>query len=555
MGLEQTSGVLQQNSNVPNNSGKNTTKIKERKDGVFNLLVKYFVAGIKETLFTFKDVGFCAWSGFNIVIVNPISNSAAASSKIATDAYNGTLNSNKKNVVKPRSKLEEDIINLWHKTPFYKSEQNALKKEKEEFLSVLNTEEGTRRSSKPVTFRYKIRDEKGRISQDTFVGVSMADCNAFLVNQGYEVISIKTSKQIEFLYGQGSIGAKKLSMKDLIFWLTQLSTYIKSGIPLTDAMRILTKQMGKDASKKRLFDSIIYELTLGESFSNAIAKQGGVFPPLLINMLKAAEATGDLESTLDDMANYYEEIDKTRREMISAMTYPAIVFVMAIAVVCFILLYVVPQFTGIYESSGIAIEGLTLFVINTANFLKNNIFNLIIGIIVVVIIIAVLYKQVKAFRRQAQVFLMKFPVVKNVIIYNEIAIFTKTFSSLLKNNVFITESIDILSKITSNEIYKEIMFETINNIARGEKISESFNDHWAIPDVAYYMIVTGESTGELATMMDKVSKYYQNLHHNTITALKSFIEPLMIAFLAVIVGGVIMAVIIPMFNMYGQISM
>ena len=288
MGLEQTSGVLQQNSNVPNNSGKNTTKIKERKDGVFNLLVKYFVAGIKETLFTFKDVGFCAWSGFNIVIVNPISNSAAASSKIATDAYNGTLNSNKKNVVKPRSKLEEDIINLWHKTPFYKSEQNALKKEKEEFLSVLNTEEGTRRSSKPVTFRYKIRDEKGRISQDTFVGVSMADCNAFLVNQGYEVISIKTSKQIEFLYGQGSIGAKKLSMKDLIFWLTQLSTYIKSGIPLTDAMRILTKQMGKDASKKRLFDSIIYELTLGESFSNAIAKQGGVFPPLLINMLKAA---------------------------------------------------------------------------------------------------------------------------------------------------------------------------------------------------------------------------------------------------------------------------
>ena len=130
----------------------------------------------------------------------------------------------------------------------------------------------------------------------------------------------------------------------------------------------------------------------------------------------------------------------------------------------------------------------------------------------------------------------------------------KTFASLLRNNVFITDSMDILSKITNNEIYKSILYKTIQNIVKGDKISDAFKDHWAIPDVAYYMIVTGESTGELAEMMQKVSDYYQGLHKNMINSLKAFIEPIMIAFLAVVVGGIIIAVIIPMFNLYGTIQ-
>ena len=148
---------------------------------------------------------------------------------------------------------------------------------------------------------------------------------------------------------------------------------------------------------------------------------------------------------------------------------------------------------------------------------------------------------------------MKLPVIKDIIIYNELAIFTKTFASLLRNNVFITESIDILSKITNNEIYKGILYRTINNIVKGEKISEAFKDHWAVPDVAYFMIVTGESTGELDNMMQKVSEYYQGLHRNVINNLKSFIEPIMIALLAIVVGGIIIAVVIPMFSMYDQL--
>jgi type IV pilus assembly protein PilC len=150
---------------------------------------------------------------------------------------------------------------------------------------------------------------------------------------------------------------------------------------------------------------------------------------------------------------------------------------------------------------------------------------------------------------------MKLPVIGNIVIYNEMTIFAKTFASLLKNNVDITQSIDILSKITDNEVYKNIMVRTIDNITKGDKISEAFKNQWAVPDVAYYMIVTGESTGQLAEMMSMVSSYYQEQHHNLIANLKSFIEPVMIVLLAVVVGGIILAVIIPMFNMYEQISM
>ena len=133
--------------------------------------------------------------------------------------------------------------------------------------------------------------------------------------------------------------------------------------------------------------------------------------------------------------------------------------------------------------------------------------------------------------------------------------FTKTFASLLKNNVYITESIDILSKVTSNEIYKEIMFNTIRNIARGDKISDSFKDQWAVPEIAYFMIQTGESTGDLANMMQKVSEYYAGLHKSMINSMKAFIEPAMIGFIAVVVGGILVAVIMPMFDLYENISM
>ena len=270
-------------------------------------------------------------------------------------------------------------------------------------------------------------------------------------------------------------------------------------------------------------------------------------------MIKAAEASGTLQETLEEMSNYYTDVNATRKEMTSALTYPVIIVFFALSVVTFIILYVVPQFTSIYQDSGIPIQGFTKFVIDFSDFLQEYILVIIGVIVATMLLVYFAYKKVKSVRTFMQIMIMHLPVVKNVVIYKEINIFAKTFASLLRNNVFITESMDILSRITNNEIYKAIMFKTINNIVKGEKISDAFANHWAVPDVAYYMIVTGESTGQLADMMQKVSDYYQNEHKAIVSSLKSLIEPVMIVFLAVIVGAIILAVIVPMFSMYDNI--
>lgn len=426
-------------------------------------------------------------------------------------------------------------------------------KMKEELTRDLQTA-GAVRSRQANVYEITVRDlETNRIYKDTMAGFSKLDINSFLVNEGFEVYSIKTSKWINFIYKDSVVLGKRISNKSLIFFLTQLGTYIKAGITLSQAVKILAEQVHKDKREQRVLQSISYELNLGESFSNAMAKQGNYFPALLINMIKAAEATGTLKETLDDMSKYYTEVENTRKQMVSALTYPAIITVFSIAVLTFIIIYVVPQFNGIYAQSGVEVTGLTAFIINLSDFLQRNIIIIILIFALAMIFIYLAYQKIKAVRVPVQIIGMKLPVIKNVIIYKELSIFAKTFAALLRNNVYITDSMDILSKITQNEVYKAIMYKTINNIIKGEKISDAFKNHWAVPSVAYHMIVTGESTGQLAEMMQKVSDYYQEMHRNIVDQLKSFIEPIMIALLAVMVGTIIIAVIVPMFQLYNNI--
>ena len=287
---------------------------------------------------------------------------------------------------------------------------------------------------------------------------------------------------------------------------------------------------------------------MGESFSDALKKQGSTFPVLLINMVKAAELIGDLETTLDEMSEYYNEKESTKKQMISALTYPAVILVFTIAVTAFMLVYIVPQFSEVYSSLGTEINPLTMMLLNLSAFLKSNGITLIIVVVGIIIVMVILYKRVKAFRTLIQYIYMHIPVIGKLVIYNEMNMFAKTFAVLNKNNVLLTDSMDILSKITNNEFYKMIMYDTISNLHRGEKISESFKDNWAIPSLAYYMIATGESTGELGQMLEKVSEYYQREQRALAGTLKTLIEPVLMVVLAVIVGGIMVAVLVPMYQ-------
>lgn len=538
----------------------------------FNLL-KYEVLGIYYTIyallypfiFIFNKIGDKIFNNYEKKQKNKVGIETLEEETVNLDSgveafkketektkLNNELAQKEETKLKYKPTLEDKWQDFYNNLSFVKKQKEAQKIQNQSLYAALQTD--TERSEKPVTYKYTAIDSSGKKVTGVFYAYSKMEVYTYLTNEGNTVLTIETSKYIELFYGPSEFNNYRFRNKDLIFWLTQLSTYLKAGITLTDSMRILGKQMSKSPRKKRVFDSIIYNLTLGESFSSALEKQRNSFPALLISMVKAAEATGELEETLDDLASYYTELDNTRKAMINAMSYPAIISVFSVAVVVFIMLYVIPQFEGVYASTEATLNGYTLWVLNLSKFFDKNFVYLLSGFILIIVVIIIFYKKVKSFRKSLQIFAMKLPIFGKIIIYKEMNVFTKTFASLLKNNVFITDSMNLLSEITKNEVYKEIMFKTINNIAKGEKISESFKNQWAVPEVAYFMIVTGESTGELAAMMDKVAQYYQTEHKTIINNMKNFIEPTMIIFLAVVVGGIVLAVILPMFSLYNQIK-
>ena len=334
--------------------------------------------------------------------------------------------------------------------------------------------------------------------------------------------------------------------------LTQLSTYVKAGIPLIDSVRILSKQATKPMHR-RILDKVVYELVMGEKFSAALEKQEKVFPKLLINMIKTSEMTGDLAGTLDEMADYYTEIEKSRKQMISAMIYPSVILCLAIAALVFVIVTVVPQFIDMFESNNATLPSITIFIVNMSNFLTGYWYIIALVLLAVLIIYRLLFKNVKPFRKFMQILFMKTPVIGKVIIYNEVTNLTRTFASLLNHNVFITDSMEILSTLSDNEIYKDIINRTLIGLSKGDKISDTFKGEWAFPIIAYEMLVTGENTGQLALMMEKVADYYQELHKNAVTAIKSLVEPVIICVLAVGVGFILLSIILPMFDLYQQL--
>lgn len=465
-----------------------------------------------------------------------------------TDTLNGNINNDPQSseIVEP---LQDNQNMNANQTNGKNIQENSSDAPTEKVL--VSTKEGMKADtlkSKKVKFKYRVENQKGKKFYGYLDAYSQAEVVSYLQNEGYRIIKIEPQNSVLDM----KIGGSKLSYSELAFLLTQLSTYLKAGIPLIESIRILEKQSTKP-DKKRIYSNIIYELSKGESFSNALISQGSTFPPLLINMVKTAELTGDLPEILDDMRDYYESIDKTRKAAISSMIYPSILFVFAICVLVFILMYVIPSFVQLFEQQNAELPAITKIVLAVSSFLTSNKF-IILGVLIGLVLgFILLYKYVKPFRKTMQTIAMKLPGFGQIIIYREVAMFTKTFASLLNHNVFITDSMTILSTVSSNEVFKDIINESLEFLSKGAKISDAFEDKWAFPVVAYEMLVTGENTGRLPMMMSYVANYYQDLHANLVKRINTFIEPLLIIFIAVIVGIVVISVVVPMFDFYGTV--
>ena len=231
---------------------------------------------------------------------------------------NGNKQTQPKNVNKT-NKLEGEALN---------KELQKVKEQSNDFKrnNVDLNKEKADKEGKLTQFKYVVKTSNGQTVKGIFDAETKDDVRIFLVNGGYEVVSIAPVGKLEMNI---NLGSNKIKNDTLAFLLTQLATYIKAGIPLVDSVRILSKQTTK-VNQKRILDKVVFELVMGEKFSIALEKQKNVFPKLLINMVKTAEMTGDLAGTLEEMADYYTQTEKTRKQMISALIYPAVIFVFAV---------------------------------------------------------------------------------------------------------------------------------------------------------------------------------------------------------------------------------
>ena len=452
---------------------------------------------------------------------------------------------------KEKKGILSKIADLFTK-PIGGSKKNKKKTvKKANRINLENNEEES--LDKRVPWAYVARNSRGKKIKGYFYAYNKRDVEYFLESEELEVVSVKTSKSIQML-NHGFRRNKKLKTKYLVFMLTELSTYIKAGIPLSEALSIMARET-KNMRFKNILREMRYDINSGDSFSKALMNRGEAFPSILINMVKTSEMTGSLAESLDDMSVYFGDIEETRRQMISILTYPTIIFTFAVAVVMFIMVYVIPKFVDIYTTmEATKIPHFTKTVIGISNFFQDNLITILLVVIIILATFILLYRKVKEFRMFFQKIGMRLPFIGNIMIYNEVTIFSKTFATLLRHDVFITDTMQILNELTNNEVYHDMINETIENIKKGEEISVAFKDHWAFPLPAYEMIVTGEKTGKLADMMKQVSEYYSSLHRSAILRLKSLIEPIIIVLLAFMVGSIILSVIIPMFSMYESVQ-
>ena len=430
------------------------------------------------------------------------------------------------------------------------AQQNAQNEKNKKIAVMQLTAADAVKNTKKVKYKYKVRNKDGKITNSALSAFSKLEVHSFLESQGFDVLEITEDKLGTSF--EVALTDRQMSTKNLSFFLTQLSTYIKAGIPLIDAVQILSNQ-SKAKSLKILYNKIVFELNSGVSFSEALSNQGKTFPKLLINMVKTSELTGNLTGVLDDMAAYYKSSEENRKQIISAMTYPSVIFVFSIIVLTFIILTIIPSFTSMYAEVGSELPLITRIIMNLSDFLQANIIYVILVVIAIIFILVIMYKNITTFRYSVQWLLMHVPVLSKILICNEVIMFTKTFASLINYDVFITDSMEILGKITNNEIYKMLIRDAVTNLSNGNGVSIAFKGQWAFPDIAYQMLLTGERTGRMGPMMQNVAEYYEAEQKAITTQLKSLIEPIMIVFLAVMVGVVLLAVLLPMFNMYNEV--
>jgi type IV pilus assembly protein PilC len=398
-------------------------------------------------------------------------------------------------------------------------------------------------------FQYVGRDRTGKQRRGRILSSSRKDAVRDLKEKGIAVSDIIEAK--ETIFNKEITIGNPVKMKEFVIYLRQFSTLLVAGISVVEATKILASQTQSKALKKALFQ-IEEELRSGSPFSEAASKHKRIFPPMFIHLIEAGEATGNIDETLDRLALYFERQYHSVQKVKSALIYPIVILLVALGVVTFLLTSVVPTFATMFQGFGAELPKITQFVLGISDWMQKYWWVLLIMPILLAIPYALLNRYPTS-RYYLHYAILKIPLFGNLLQKSAIARMTGTLSSLFKSSVPILESILIAEKVSGNEVVAKVLRESRASLQRGQALSEPMRQHWIFPPIVTQMIAIGEKSGSLDLMLAKVAEFYEKEVETTTDTLKSLIEPLMIVFLAAIVGIIVLAIMVPMFEMFNHI--
>jgi type IV pilus assembly protein PilC len=377
---------------------------------------------------------------------------------------------------------------------------------------------------------------------------------AKLKQMGYAPISINESKagMKKELSIPGFGKNKKVKLKDLAVFSRQFATMINAGLSLIRALNILTEQTD-NPELARVLGEVRNDVETGNALSASMAKHPRVFPPLMINMTKAGEVGGFLDSVMQQIAENYEAEVHLKGKVKAAMTYPVVVFVMAILMCSGMLIFIVPTFAGMFTSLGGELPLPTKILIILSDLLKVTAIPLLIGLIIGAKVISKI-KHEERYRSIVDPIKLKTPVFGQLFQKIALARFARNLGTMMKSGVPILQSLDIVADTTGNIVLARAIREVQDSVRTGEAITAPLANHPVFPPMVVQMMSVGEDTGALDAMLLKIAQFYDQEVEATTEALTALIEPLMIAFLGAIVGSMIIAMYMPIFKVFDLIQ-
>ena len=392
-------------------------------------------------------------------------------------------------------------------------------------------------------FKYTVKNQEGK----TVIGEADAKSKENLIEllrkQNFTIISIGDEHKTQAKKNQL---AKKVKLEDLVIFSRQLATMVEAGITLVSVLDILSQQI-----ENKGFSMVIAKLRddveTGSSFSQALAKHPKIFSQLYINLVKAGESSGMLDEILNRVAGYLEKTASLQRKVKTAMVYPIAVISIAMGITTFLLVKVVPTFQGIFDMLGGSLPLPTLILIGISNFVRHWLLLGIIGIVILGIALA-RYIKTEQGRFMFDSFMLKLPIFGDIIRKVSVAKFSRTLSTLVKSGVPILSSLDIVAKTAGNKIVERAVEQSRQAVREGKNLAEPLSKSPVFPPMVVRMISVGEQAGELEKMLTKIADFYDEQVDAAVSGLTSMIEPLIILFLGVVVGGIVLAIFMPIFK-------